>query len=322
MTTARYSAKRSVTAVDLADREAKVEVRILPGRGNRASAMKVQGVNILWFPAEDADVADRPRLNGIPFLAPWGNRLDAGFQSSGKWHALDAAGLRRDANGLPIHGLLTASALWAVVDLAEDEKQASVTSRLNFGAHPELMAHWPYRHEYEMTYRLAGGALEVSTTIRNTGDEAMPVAIGFHPYFVLPGVSRDEVAVRVPASSHVDTDAKLLATGAFTANQLPEWVPLRSHPLDDGFTDLIRDPDGRARFSISAGSRGIHVDFGPRYSVAIVYAPPGERYVCVEPMTAITNGINLAAEGKYRDLQTVDPGEVWQESFRISTEGL
>jgi aldose 1-epimerase len=326
MTNARYSAVRSVSEVDLADSDAKVEVRILPGLGNRAAAMKVMSHDILWFPLDGAPAPAKPALYGIPFLAPWGNRLNGGFHANGSWHALDSTGpgadLRLDANGLPIHGLLYASPLWEVVELSADEHCATVTSRLNFGAHPELLARWPYRHIYDMTYRLADGALEVSTVIRNSGTEPMPISIGFHPYFVLPGVPRDEASLRLPAKSHVETDARLLATGALTPNSLPEWVPLKSHALDDGYTDLIREPDGRVRFSIAGGGRSIDIDFGPRYTVAIVYSPPGRDFVSVEPMTAVTNGINLAAEGKYGGLQMVEPGAEWSERFLISTQGF
>ena len=328
MTDERYSAVRSVSAVDLADHEAKVEVRILPGLGNRASVMKVVGQNILWFPTDEgAPAASKAALNGIPFLAPWGNRLNGGFYVKGIWHPLgvaDIAGtdLRRDANGLPIHGLLIDSHYWEVVELVSDSEGAAVTSRLDFGAHPELLAVWPYRHVYDMTYRLAEGTLEVTTVIRNTGTEAMPVSIGFHPYFLLPGISRDEVSVRLPAQSHVEADEHLLATGALASSGLPEWVPLSSHVLDDGFTDLIRQPDGKARFSLAGGGRSIDIEFGPRYTVAIVYAPAGKDFVCVEPMTAITNGINLAAEGKYDGLQMLEAGAEWRESFWISTQGF
>ena len=41
-------------------------------------------------------------------------------------------------------------------------------------------AQWPFAHEYEMTYSLAEGALEVKTTIADLSAEAMPVAIGYH----------------------------------------------------------------------------------------------------------------------------------------------
>ena len=51
--------------------------------------------------------------------------------------------------------------------------------------------------------------------------------------------------------------------------------------------------------------------------MGIVYAPAGKEFICFEPMVALTNGVNLASEGKYDALQTVEPGGVWSESFRV-----
>jgi aldose 1-epimerase len=39
-------------------------------------------------------------------------------------------------------------------------------------------------------------------------------------------------------------------------------------------------------------------------------------------MTAITDGINLAHDGKYSELQTVAPGATWQESFWVRFSGF
>lgn len=323
MTGSRYNAVYAEHGVELSDGGTGVEVRILPEYGNRASAMRVNGTNILWFPWDDrAPIQEKASLNGIPFLAPWGNRLEGGYRVNGAWHPLDAAGLHRDASGLPIHGLLYEPVRWEVTRVAVGAEAASVTSRFDFAARPEMLALWPFPHEYEMTYRLAEGRLEVITTIRNKGTSAMPVAVGFHPYFTLAGVAREQIAVRVPAGSHVEADARLLATGAFTPNSLPEWVRLAEYALDDGFTDLAREADGLARFCIAGEGKKIHVEFGARYPVAIVYAPAGKEFVCVEPMTTITNGINLAAEGRYDALQSVEPGGEWRETFRILAEGF
>jgi aldose 1-epimerase len=217
---------------------------------------------------------------------------------------------------------LTSSPLWEVTDVAADQKSARVTSRLAFWKYPELMANWPFAHEYEMTYTLTNGVLKVSTTVRNLSAEAMPIVLGFHPYFNIPDVPRAEWIVHVAARKHVETDARLVATGELTPSSLPDLVSLREHNLDDGFTDLVRNDDGRAIFSVQAGGKKIQVIYGPQYTVAVVFSPPAQKFICFEPMTAITNGINLAHDGKYSQLQTVARGAEWQESFWVSFSGF
>src|SRR5436190_9403190 len=72
--------------IRLTDAAHAVEVSIVPSVGNRAIEMKVGGRNILHFPyADAAEFRARPRLSGIPFLAPWADLLDQpAFWANGK----------------------------------------------------------------------------------------------------------------------------------------------------------------------------------------------------------------------------------------------
>jgi aldose 1-epimerase len=173
-----------------------------------------------------------------------------------------------------------------------------------------------------MTYTLTANGLEVSTTIHNLSADPMPVVIGFHPYFNMPDVPRSECTIRIPARKHVEMDSDLVATGATTDVSFPDPVSLKDHTFDDGFTGLIRDPDGTATFALQSGSRKIEVVYGPNYKVALVYAPPKQNFVCFEPMAGITNAVNLAHDGKYDELQTVASNSTWHETFTIRFTGF
>jgi aldose 1-epimerase len=324
-----YSAEQlldhGIPAIRLADADHGIEVSIVPSIGNRAWEMSVRGANILYFPFDSpAALKGNKSLNGVPFLAPWANRMPEGFHANGKHYSFNAGSdsIRLDQNGIPIHGLLTSSPFWEVTGTAADDASAHVTSRLEFWRHPDLMANWPFAHDYQMTYRLAGGVLEVKVTLRNLSSDPMPVALGFHPYFQLPGVRMEDSVAHIPVQRHVETDSRLVATGETTPVAFTGPVSLKDHKFDDGFTDLIRDANGRAVFSVEGGGKKIEVGFGPRYQVGVVYAPPGQNFICFEPMTAITNGVNLAYECKYPELQTVAPGAEWQESFWIHPQGF
>ncbi len=317
------TADHGVDVIRLADEDNGVEVLIAPSLGNRAYAMNVHGSNILHMPA--ASIAELRELSGIPFLAPWANRIPGGgFRANGKWYAFNETlgVLRMHPEHVAIHGMITASDRWQVVAVGADAESAWVTSRFEFWRYPDLMANWPFAHEYEMTYRLAKGQLETFVKVRNLSSDTMPVVIGFHPYFTIPGVPRDTCAAHIPARTSVVVDEKLCATGEMRANTLPDPTPLATNTLDDGFTDLIRETDGLATFWLEGGGRRVEVVFGPKWQVGIVYAPRGHEYICFEPMAAITNGVNLAAEGKYGALQTVEPGGEWSESFRVRTTGF
>ena len=81
-----------------------------------------------------------------------------------------------------------------------------------------------------------------------------------------------------------------------------------------------------AHFAIRAGSEEIGVLFDPQYPVAILWEPPArsarDEFVCIEPMSALTDALNLAHAGKYKELQTIAPGAEWTGSFYIQPKGL
>jgi len=326
--TTEESTDAGVAVVHLRDAARGALLTVAPSLGNRAIELKVHGKDLLYFPAKSAAAFRKEgakQLNGIPFLGPWANRLaGGGFWAGDVWYPFRSGigPLRLDPNGIAIHGMLVASAYWEVTDVGADEHSAHVTSRLPFWKYPELMANWPFAQEYEMTYRLANGVVEVMTKVTNRSAKPMPVAVGFHPYFMLGDVPRAAASAHVPARLHVETNSQLVATGTLTPVTLPDKVPLKERLFDDGFTDLQRGSDGRAVFSVESGTKKIEVVYGPKYQVAVVYAPPNQPFICFEPMAAITNGVNLAHEGKYKDLQTVAPGATWQESFWVRPSGF
>jgi aldose 1-epimerase len=327
---ANYSAKTAqvdgVEVVELTDAAHKTEVTVLPSIGNIGYRMMVNGKNAFWVPYENlGEMKAKPAQGGAPFLEPWANRIDQdAYYANGKKYVLnpDLANFRRDANQKPIHGLLVCSSLWRVADLRADDRAAWVTSRLEFWKYPALMAQFPFAHTIEMTYRLSNGVLEVETALLNHSTDPMPVAIGFHPYFQVHDAPRDEWTVHVAARDKLTLSPLLIPTGERTPVAFPDPMPLKGAQLDDVFSNLITGADGRAVFSVEGKKEKVSVTYGPKYTVAVVYAPPGRGFICFEPMSAITNAFNLAQAGVYKDLQSIPPGAQWRESFWISTSGF
>lgn len=305
----------------LRDTSMGVEVSIAPAFGMNSYDMRVGGQKVFWTPPGTlGTLVSRNAFCGNPFLWPWANRIDGdAYWVNGKKYVLNAelGNIRRDGNKQPIHGLLAYSKAWQVTRAEAEARAAVLSARLEFWRDPALMAQFPFAHTVEMTYRLAGGALEVALTVENLSREALPLAAGFHPYFGLEGVARDAWQVTLPVRERVVLSPTLVPTGERVPSPHRGTAPLKGLVLDDVFTGLDRDARGRAVFRVEGGGRKIEVEYGPQYPVAVVYAPAGRDFICFEPMTAPTNGFNLAQRGQYAELQSVAAGAKWSESFWV-----
>ena len=311
----------SIETVRLRDPAHGMEVSICPSLGNIAYDLRVRSKPILMSPPNLSEWKQKPSQAGIPFLGPWANRLDGdSYWANGKRYLLnpDAIALRRDPNGLPIHGLLLFASAWQVTKLEAGEHAAEVTSRLDFWKHPGWMAQFPFAHSIEMTHRLYGGALEVRTAIKNLSTEPMPLVIGFHPWYHMPDTPRDQWKITLPVREHYILSDKSLPTGERKPADLGPATPLAGLQLDDVFGGV--EPNGE--FLLEGGGRKIAVKFGPQFPIAVVYAPQTRDVVCFEPMTGITNGFNLAHQGIFKGLESIQPGAQWSESFWIRPSGF
>lgn len=318
-----------VDVVQLENPGGNERVSVAVSLGNLAYEFSVNGKNAFYAPMESLTAyAERPRLAGNPFLWPWPNRLDwDGYYFDGKEYRLNMAlgNVRPDGNKQPIHGLVTFSNYWQVIDSGADADGAWVTSKLEYSKHPELAQQFPFEHRVEMTYRLSGGKLSVTTKIVNLSAAAMPVSLGFHPYFQVHDAPRDEWKIRIAAKDLWLLNDKLTPTTetASTASQFPNQLefPLAGAALDHVFGGLIRDADGTARFSLMGKQERIDVFFGDKFDTSVIYAPT-RGFVCFEPMAGITNALNLQHRGTYSALQSIGSGETWEGTYAIQPVGF
>ncbi len=361
-----YDARRDGDIVQLEDKASQTVVSIITSVGNMAYGMTVKSHNILRFPfASIDDYKARPARVGIPLLAPWGNRLDEqAFYANGRRYAFDMQ-LGNITGAIPIHGFMSLTDQWQIIELKHDGSAAWLTSRLEAYRQPSWMRQWPFAHTIEMTYRLENGVLEVRTTVTNHAVEPMPVALGYHPWFQLTDSPREEWTISVPARTRWLLSHQKVPTGVTEPTDafLPDFRgALKDYNIDDVFTDLVRDAQGRVTATLKGRRQQIEMTQGPNFKAMIVYSPnpmntgrgsqipppdpnpPAEapaqagrgtgpvpapanplatpNFICFEPMAGITNALNLAHRGIYKELQYIPPGGKWHESFWIKPSGF
>jgi aldose 1-epimerase len=341
----RYEVSRMGDVVTLSDTRMALVVRVLTPASN-AYQMTVKGEDVIrrtWNTLDD--IRGRMGLNGVPLLWPFANRLDEqAFYANGQKYSFDL-GLGNTGRGaIPIHGFVTGADAWKLVEAKADARSAWVTMKLDFFRIPRYMKQFPFAHTLAMTYRVQDGALEVHTRIDSMSGEPMPVAIGFHPYFQLTDSPREEWRIAIGAKTHWKLEPSKLPTGE--TEPITQFLPDPKHVLvkdvmlDDIFTDLERDERGHAMLSLIGKAQQVDVLIGPKFRTALVYTPPNDLNrgggpgpnpappvpmrgsVAFEPMAAITNALNLTQKGLYKELQSIEPGGSWEESFWIRPRGF
>ena len=276
----RYSVKRIGDVVQLHDAGSDTVVSVLLPVNN-AYEMVTKGKNVIRMTITSVDqMRANPGLNGIPFLAPFANRLDQdAFYANGKKYNFDME-LGNVRGAVPIHGYLSGTSHWQLVEAKADGKSAWVTSKLEFTRYPDYMKQFPFAHTITMTYRLANGAMEVHTRLDNLSAEPMPVAIGFHPYFALTDSVRKDWTLSMPVKTHwLLTDTKVPTGQTEPAETFfggdPHAVPLSrfaDKTIDDVFSDIERDAKGRGTITFKGASQSISLTAGPNFHGFVLYS--------------------------------------------------
>jgi aldose 1-epimerase len=280
-----------VHIVTLRDPSSSVAAQFVPDAGMIGTSLTDSGAELLGQRRGLDAYLTAGKTMGIPILYPWANRLDGNtYTAVNKTVTLTPGenGVRPDPNGLPIHGVLAAYPDWQVTAESGNE----LTTRVDFGNDPSLLASFPYPHVLELTVRLAQRTLTVRTMVTATSDNAVPLCFGFHPYLRVPEADRGDWVIETPPLRHLTLDERGLPTGQ-TAPQPAKAEPLGDNAFDDAY-DQVNDG---AVFAVSGGGRRLEVHFEQGYPATQIFAPVAEDVVCFEPMTAPTDALR---RGGYR----------------------
>src|ERR1700751_2382842 len=239
--------------VTLTDPSSPVAAQFAPEAGMIGTSLTDSGVELLGQRRGLDAYVEAGKTMGIPILYPWANRLGANtYTAENVTVTLTPGenGVRPDPNGLPIHGVLAAYPGWRVTAESANELSAEV----DFGSDARLLASFPYPHVLAVTVRLAERTPTGGTTGTATGDKAVPLFFGFHPYLRLPDVARDEWIIETPPLRHLTLDRKWLPTGA-AAEQSATSEPLGDKAFDDAYDRV----NNGAVFAVSGGGRRVEV---------------------------------------------------------------
>jgi aldose 1-epimerase len=141
----------------------------------------------------------------------------------------------------------------------------------------------PYTYHANQTFVLSDEGLEVTLAVTNLAEEAMPFGLGFHPYFwrhpeLTVSFKADYVWLENP--SHLPSEAL----------HVPKELDFhRPKGLIDVWRNLC--------YSGWQGTVSLHypdyrLDMRSSASHLMLFTPPGETYLCLEPMTHAVDALS------------------------------
>ena len=237
----------------------------------------------------DGYAVDRQATSGRgQLLVPWPNRIEDGrYTFDGRELQLP---LTEPEHGNAIHGLARWVA-WTIGERSDDRVVMRYVIRPQPG--------YPFVVSVSVEYALSGDGLSVRTTATNLGTATCPFGAGAHPYLTLGTPTVDALALRVPAHRVMVFDSRDLPVGTEavdgTGYDFRSPRPIGETVLDNAFTDLARDPDGRARVLLrdpDGAELALWVDESYPYLMVFTGDPlpdVARRSIAVEPMTCPPN---------------------------------
>ncbi|TDD39432.1 aldose epimerase [Actinomadura sp. KC06] len=243
-------------------------------------------------------------------LIPWPNRVDRGrYAYGGAAHQLDVSEPERDC---AIHGLVR----WAPWRAAEQRPdRVRLTHRL-LGT-----AGYPFRLDLEAEYVLnEADGLHVRITARNAGTVTAPYGHGAHPYLTA-GEPIDSCSVTLGADRYLPVDERMIPSGPSldvtgTKYDLRKGPLLSDRRIDNAFTGLNRDGEGRAWVTLASAARTVGLWADESHPWMEIYtadnAPNPREGLGVEPMTCPPNAF-ASGEG----LRHLEPGTEFTGTWGI-----
>lgn len=285
--------------------------------GATLRSYEVDGSPVCWGFAED-EMCGGSRGQ---VLAPWPNRLRDGEYAFGGISA--HAPLDEPERSNAIHGLVR----WVPWRLVSH----SVSSVcLDYRLYPQ--PGYPFQLLVEVEYSLGPSGLVVTTRATGEGAWSAPFGIGFHPYLSAGRDRADGARLALPARSRLILDDRALPIGSEPVDEtaysavtglgpVEQNAPIGPMRLDDCFSDVVVDDDGRWRAELLLGGAGAPVVLWADAVFKYIMCFSGDTLaekdrrlaVAVEPMTCPPDAFRTG-----KDLIVLDPGATFEGTWGIT----
>lgn len=305
--------EEGLSLIRLHDARSNTSVDILPEQGALLHGFYISTpegpINIIdHYTSQDDIKANLHRSYKSSKLSPFVCRIpDGRYEWDGKKYEFAT----KFMDGSAIHGLLYNKG-FRISDQFTDDHKASL--RLKYHYKKEDPG-YPFEYTCEVMYVLhPDQVLQVETTVLNLGDEAIPVADGWHPYFTLGGKIND-YELQMASDAMLEFDDKLIPTGKHIFE--PSFTT--AHLLGDRFLDncfLLHVTPEEPVCTIRNPANGLSLSFftNANYPYLQLYTPDHRNSIAIENLSGAPDCFNNGMGLKVLEPRHSETFNVWYKT--------
>lgn len=280
---------------------------IAPKHGAVLTEVHLNNISILDPIDIETELADNPFYKNV-LLFPFPNRIRDGKYSFEDKQYQFAINDTDKHNAL--HGFCK-NAIFSVSEIKCEATKCSISCIYKYGGQYET---YPFPCVLAVTYSLCDQAgLSIKINCTNTGNTAMPIGLGWHPYFQLD-TPIDELYLQLPKVQHLPADQQMIPTGAqVDYPNFEQLSSLKDIQLDDGFVILNKKENQKIRLVSKKYQLELSAQNPLENQYLQVFTPPHRQSIAIEPMTCAANAFN-----NRKGFITLAVQSTWSFSFTIA----
>lgn len=215
-------------------------------------------------------------------MSPFACRLNKGkYSYANTDYTIDKFYLGEHA----IHGILY-DAPFSIISTSITAAAATVTLKHDYDGQD---AGFPFKYSLEIKWQLQKNNLvTVQTTVTNNTTQIIPMADGWHPYFML-GTSIDDCILSFTCDGQLEYDADLLPTRKIVAEHgFEKGKLLKGIALDNGY--LMQEKENYC--TIENAMYKLLVTPVTNYPYLQLYTPPDRKSIAIENLSGAPDCFN------------------------------
>lgn len=191
--------------------------------------------------------------------------------------------------------------------------QAENSIEFELCANDRTRAVYPYEFAFRVKYELVDDGYEVSYTIKNTSEKAIPLACGGHESFALDN-EVENYYVEFEKEEHFDFlihNSGGMLTGEKVNHGAGKILPLEKDFTDNSATVILGNINSRKATlkDKKTDEKVVEITFDG-FSNLLLWHPHGSKMLCIEPWQCLPSYVDEIKEFKERDgVVTLEKGE-------------